>query len=96
METTSTLADDLPIRRATDLVATEVDGQVVILGIASGNYVQLNRVGSAVWRALEAPQTLAALCAGLRQHFDVAAAPCRSDVEAFVHKMRAQGLLLAG
>jgi phosphatidylserine decarboxylase len=88
------LTDDSRIARAEGPVASEVDGEVVILDVESGHFFQLNGVGSSVWQRLESPMTLGALCTAMLDEFEVDAAQCRSDVRAFAAKMLDRGLLV--
>jgi hypothetical protein len=87
------LSDDTHISRTTGLVASEVNGEVVILSIDSGHFFQLNAIGSRIWDILEAPRTLGEICSAMCGQFDVEAEACRTDVFAFVQQMRDKGLL---
>lgn len=90
------LTDDTRLARADGPVASEVDGEVVILNVESGHFFQLNAVGSNVWELLESPMTLAELCAAMLERFEVSAGQCRSEVAAFAAKMLERGLLVKG
>jgi hypothetical protein len=87
------LAVDAPIARAEGLVASETNGEVVILSIEVGHFFHLNATGSRVWNLLDAPMTVAALSAALSERFAVSAAECRRDVTEFVAAMLDKGLL---
>lgn len=88
------LSDDTRIARAETMVASEVNGEVVILDIDSGLFFQLNPIGSKVWDLLESPATLAQMVAALQAKFNVSAEQCRADVAEFVEKMLERGLLV--
>ena len=53
--------DDAHIARAEGLVASDVNGEVVILSIEVGHFFHLNATASRIWDLLDAPMTLAAL-----------------------------------
>ena len=86
-------AADAPIARAEGLVASEVNGEVVILSIELGHFFHLNATGSRIWNLLDGPMTVAALSATLGERFAVDAEECRRDVTEFVEGMLEKGLL---
>lgn len=85
--------DATRLARADGLVASEVDGDIVILSIDSGHFFHLNATGSRLWDLLDAPLTVAELCEKARERFAVDADECRRDVDEFVQGMRDKGLL---
>ena len=87
------LTDDARLARAEGLVASEVNGETVILSIDSGHFFHLNVTGSRIWNLFDAPMTFGELCAAMRERFEVDADQCRRDVTEFVQSMLAQGLL---
>jgi hypothetical protein len=87
------LTDDARLARAEGLVASEVNGETVILCIENGHFFHLNVTGSRIWSLFDAPMTFGELCASLRDRFAVDADQCRRDVAEFVEQMVAQGVL---
>ncbi|MEO8259987.1 MAG: PqqD family protein [Acidobacteriota bacterium] len=85
--------DDSRLARAEGLVASEVNGEIVILSIDSGHFFHLNSTGSRLWTLLETPLTVAELCEAARARFAVDAEDCRRDVTEFVQGLVAKGLL---
>jgi hypothetical protein len=86
-------ADDARVERVEDMIAAEVENEVVIMHIGSGNFYQLNSFGARVWDQLETPATVASLCARLQEKFDVAPDVCRNDVTAFLIQLRDSGVI---
>ena len=74
-------------------VSCEVAGETVILDVASGQYFALDEVGSAIWRHLKDPCTVAELCARLMQEYDVAAERCEAEVSALIEQLEQHGLV---
>jgi hypothetical protein len=86
--------DDATIlARPANLVASEIDGEMVILDIESGHFFQLNQIGSRIWEALEAPTTMGELCRSMQDRFDVDQETCRGDVSDFVARLSENGLV---
>lgn len=85
--------DDDRLSRAEGLVASEVNGETVVLSIESGHFFHLNATGSRIWDLFDAPMTFGQLCTALQTRFAVDADQCRRDVTEFAQRMIAQGLL---
>lgn len=75
-------------QRSADWVGTEVEDSFVMINLDTGTYLTLNRTASAVWTALETPQTQAAIEAALTARFDVAADACSQAVTTLLDQMR--------
>lgn len=87
------LTRETRLTRTADLLSSEVDGELVILDVQSGSYLNLDPVGTDIWRRLEQPLRVGDLCAALEQDYDADAATIARDVEAFVTQMLEKGLL---
>ena len=74
-------------------VACEVEGETVILDMASGQYFALDAIGSAVWRHLQRPSTVQSICQRLMEEYDVSADRCESDVSALIRQLEQHGLV---
>lgn len=72
-------------------IASEVDGEIILIHGDSGAFFALKDVGLAIWRRLDSQSDLAALCEGLQEEYAVEEAKCRQSVERF-----AQELVVAG
>lgn len=89
-----TLDPSARLRRSPDIVASDVDGELVLINIDDGKYYGLNPVGSAIWRQLEAPQSMTALVAALTEEFDGDPAIVERETIAFVGELTGQSLVL--
>lgn len=87
------LAGTARIRRHPEHLATEVDGQTVLMNVDVGKYAGLDAIGQAIWSRIAQPVTLDELCRALLTVFDADAAVLRRDVEAFLVAMQALGLI---
>lgn len=68
------------VQRNPELVAVEVDGEIMMLSVARGKYYALNRTGSRVWQLLEKPCNVSNLIDMLQEEYAVAEEVCRQDV----------------
>ncbi|HYH37821.1 MAG TPA: PqqD family peptide modification chaperone [Azospirillum sp.] len=81
------------LKRADDVLATEVDGEMVMMDIEKGVYFGLDAVGTDIWKRLEAPVTAAELAEGLSLDYDADPATIERDVLALLTAMADQGLV---
>ncbi len=79
--------------RSPDVVSRVLDGEAVLLDLASGKYLGLNDVATRVWELLGEGQTLAAIRAALLDEFDVAPEVLDGDLERLLGDMQARGLI---
>jgi hypothetical protein len=80
--------------RAPGQLHDEIDGNVVLLGRKSGNYLGLNEVGSAIWRALERDVRVGDLCEMVAASFGVTRECLQRDVTAFLGQLLEQELII--
>jgi Coenzyme PQQ synthesis protein D (PqqD) len=89
----ATMTDAPLYARATDVVATELEGTVVLLNTQSWVYLEFDKVGSAIWGLLERPATLPALVTALTGKYEVEPAQCQVDTKSFLDEMIEQGVV---
>ena len=89
------LAPDTVIVRNAALPATAVDGDLVILNMATGNYLGLDDIGRRVWDLLETPLRIDDLCTALAQEYRGPAEEIGRDVLTFLEELAAEGAIRA-
>jgi hypothetical protein len=82
------------LRPHPDVVAGELDGQVVIGHLGSGQSFALDGVAADIWRALDGADDERTAVQHLACAYDVDAASLERDVEAFVVELVAAGVLV--
>ena len=83
----------LSISRGVNCLATEVDGEVILLDLDSDIFIGLDEVGSSIWNLLETPATFSSLCQTLQKEYDVTETTCRADVLSFLSELLNDGLI---
>lgn len=68
------------VRRAADVLATEVGGEMVMMDVEAGLYLGLDTIGTDVWKRLETPRSAAELADELSRDYDAAPAVIERDV----------------
>ena len=88
-----TLEHSTVVSQSGDALATEVDGEVVLIAIASGQYYGFDAIGSAIWRGLDQPCRVDDLCARLQADFDGDAETIERETIAFLDQLTARNLV---
>lgn len=81
------------LRLSDDAIAAEVAGEVVLISIASGQYFGLDSIGSDIWRRLETPKSLEALCAELKDSYDGDGETIARDTRSLIETLLDRGLV---
>ena len=89
-----------PIIALTDTVVWSVDQvgaslgeNVMLLGISTGRYYQLDQVSSDIWQRLESPVQVANLCAQLKTDYVGDAQEVERDVLELLDRLAAEELI---
>jgi hypothetical protein len=85
---------EVPLRPSPDVVWRDLEGEAVLLDLASGTYFGLNDVGTRIWRLLEAGESLARIAEALAEEYEVSGEQAARDAEALVTELRGRGLLV--
>jgi len=88
------LNDDTLIAAKDGLIASDMDGEYVILNLESGTYYGIEGVGAAVWKQIQKPTALARVRQAVLDEFDVQSEQCASDISKFLNDLNVQGLIV--
>lgn len=81
------------IMRDPDIIATDMDGETVMMSIEQGQYYGLSGIGPFLWGLLVDPRSIEQLCAQVLRKFDVDEATCQADIMSFVGDLLDKGVL---
>ncbi len=84
---------DSVVVQGREQICAEVDGEVVMMSIAQGNYYGLDSIGGRVWELIAEPCSVRELCDRLVVEFAVDRATCEADILCFLNDMAAQKLI---
>ena len=87
------LQPDAFVRARTDVPATDLDGETVLLNLDSGQYHAFNPCAGRIWQLLQEGCTVGELIDRLQREFEVDAATCRADVIGFLEALQERDLL---
>lgn len=67
----SPVQPETKLQRIADVVATDMNGETVMMHIEKGTYFALTGSGGQIWAALEQPMTLPEITAFVEREYDV-------------------------
>ena len=85
---------DFKIELLDHVLHQELDGEIVLLDVNSGDYYSLNEVGSTIWGLISEKKALSEILEVLCHEFDADASVLKSDLEAFVRQLDEAGFLV--
>ena len=91
-EQMAALDSEAIVAQSAGTLGADVDGEIVLIGIETGRYHGMDPVGSAIWRALETPVRIDALCAQMVAQFDGVEATIVAETRAFVARLVSRDL----
>lgn len=90
------LSSDSLIRRSDDVIYAAIgEERGMLLNLEADRYHAVNLVATRLWKMLETPKTLGALCAHIGEEFDVDPSTCRAEVGAFIGQLVERGVVIA-
>lgn len=85
------------LSRSPETIATEIDGDVVLMSLVTGRTFGLDKRASRIWALIEQPRTISAIVEELLKVYGTTAEKCEADVMDFGRKLaEAQLALLTG
>jgi len=82
------------IQISKDVVYRELDGSIVTLSLATGEYVELDLVGTRIWQLIEQDGRRSSVREGVLASFDIDENTCDQELDAFLSTLAAKGLIL--
>jgi len=87
------VALDQIVRVPDDVLFRELQGEAVILNLASSNYFGLDAVGTRIWQLCEAHGSLQTVLDAMQREFDASGETLQSDLLTFIDELLSRGLL---
>ena len=92
-EETSMIYLESVVCRSSNILASRIEQDLVMMDIDQGMYYSLNPVGHDIWENLVEPLKVSDLCTQLQKEYAVDAAVCEADVLALLNDMASKGLI---
>lgn len=68
------------VRAKSELISSDIDGEIVMMDIEEGSYYGLNNVASRIWQLVEKEITVSNVCDALLHEYDVDKKECEKEV----------------
>jgi Coenzyme PQQ synthesis protein D (PqqD) len=81
------------IQRDPEVIAAEVDQDLIMVSVATGCYYGLSDVAREIWDAIERPKRISDLVCDLTASFHVDSCSCEEQTLSFLEALLAEGLL---
>ncbi|MGH0463795.1 lasso peptide biosynthesis PqqD family chaperone [Bacillus cereus] len=74
-------------------IASDMDGEKVMLNISNGKYYNLGKIGGIIWERIESPIKISKLLNELTLEYEVEDSECKEQVLLFLEQLLAEGLI---
>ncbi len=81
------------ISQIEEIVASDIDGETVMMSVENGKYYGLDDIGSRIWELIEQPIKVSDLIDTLLKRFDVDREACKRDVLIFINELNEDRIL---
>lgn len=81
------------VNKSTELLASEVGGEIVMMNIESGKYYGINSVGSEIWKLLETPIVVSDICKELIKIYEIDDSTCEAEVLDFLQSLEKENMI---
>lgn len=82
------------IVRNPKMIASDMDGETVMMSVESAEYYGLNKIGSRIWELLENKIKLEEMVSQLISEFDVEKKQCEKDTIDFLEELLQKNLII--
>ena len=76
-----------------EIAADVLDGEAIIINLATGSYFAMNNVGALVWRSIEQHRSLDEIAASVAASYQVAPERVRTDLLSLAEQLLAEGVV---
>jgi|SRR5262245_52097649 len=81
--------------RGEEIASKVIDGEAIIINLASGIYYSIDKVGALIWEMIENGQTLQETLSAIVARYDVSEEQAQSDIEQLVNDLLQENLVTA-
>lgn len=81
------------ITRAETCMVAPMDNELVVVSLASNEYVAIDEIGRVIWEMLETPQRVDAICKTLAEKYSATPEQIQADVLPFLEELQKVSLI---
>ncbi len=83
------------IQRRTDILASDLDGEKVMMSIQKGEYYGLGKTGTFIWDSIENPISIIELIEKIIEKYHIDENKCFEDIVPFIKDLVEKELIIA-
>ena len=83
------------IQRNNDILASDLDGEKVMMSIKKGEYYGLGKTGTFIWDNIEKPIAISELVTMITEKYKVDTNQCLNDITPFINDLIEKELIIA-
>ncbi len=91
--TSTTFSSATLLQRNPDMVAANLDGDLVMMNEKLGRYYGISGVGARAWELLETPSTIDDLVEAICQEYEIDSETCQQDISRFAQDLMKVNLI---
>jgi hypothetical protein len=84
---------DTQVQRNPNLIASDLDGEKVMMSVETGSYYGLADTGGRIWELLDQPRRISEVCEALLAEYSVEPAACEQQTLTFLTQLVQEGLV---
>ncbi|HKK83838.1 MAG TPA: lasso peptide biosynthesis PqqD family chaperone [Atribacterota bacterium] len=88
------LTEETIIQRNPDILASDIDGEKVMMSIQQGEYYGLGKTGSFIWDHIEQPISIKELADLITEKYDINKEQCLQDILPFLNDLAEKQLII--
>ena len=88
------LTEKTIIQRNPDILASDIDGEKVMMSIQQGEYFGLGKTGSFIWDTIEQPIAISDLADLITEKYEVSKEQCINDIMPFLNDLAEKKLII--
>ena len=81
------------VQQSPGVLFNQVDDDLVMMDVKSGNYFGINPVGAEIWNKMQEPITVQEIINQLLAEYEIDEATCRSETLVFIQQTFERGFL---
>jgi len=81
--------------RGEEIAAKVIDGEAIIINLASGIYYSMDKVGGLIWEMIDGGRTLEEMLAVILARYEVSPDQVKTDIEQLVNELLQENLVTA-
>lgn len=83
------------IQRNNDILASDLDGEKVMMSIKKGEYYGLGKTGTFIWDHIDKPIAISDLISMITEKYKVDKTQCLNDITPFINDLIEKELVIA-